>query len=133
MDQISTEVNGCPRVEKDCLTLHANEIEPGKCYCGLSLYGCVYDVLNGKIREEQIAKIFAETCARTEYEFQEIINRYKRFYWSNDQAGEEIAWRFWRNNLIEQPRLTGNNNGPDSSLGRWIAEENIDQIKYLAL
>ena len=137
------------RKKQGYYTLNPNELEPGKGYYGLSLSGCVSDIADGRLLEQQVVGLITGTCASNEEEFKAVIESYKLSYWSDDpQAAEALAWRFWEKGLIEQPRLQNAhydrgwkrwlgiflgktiNYGPHISWGRWIEVGNVDKIIY---
>lgn len=77
-------------------------------YTGLSFLSCVKDVVSGLVRLEEVDKIVAATAATTDQEWDEIISRYRRFYWSdNPEECERIARQLISAGKVEQPRLQG--------------------------
>lgn len=75
---------------------------------GLSLSLCVAEMLNDRVRLEEVTLIRANTLARDEHEWAYVIDQYCSSYWRRDPArAREIVRVLRETNRIEQPRLTG--------------------------
>jgi len=75
---------------------------------GLSLSLCIAQIIDGKVRENDVEKIIANTKADSPEKIDELIQGYRNSYWStNPDLGEEIARKFFEKGKIEQPRVTG--------------------------
>jgi len=75
---------------------------------GLSLSYCIKDIIDGKVKEEEVIKIITRTMAFDEGDWKNIIEHYQHKLWeSNPKKAEEIFRRFLEAGKIEQPRTTG--------------------------
>jgi len=75
---------------------------------GLSISFCIADIIRGEVKEKDVEKIIASTAVVTNADWEGIISRYKKIYWSDDpEKGEAIFRRLLREGKIEQPRLQG--------------------------
>ena len=90
---------------------------------GLSLSGCILDILLGRVSLTNVKVIVANTKFTNEQEFEQVISQYQRYMWSKDpQLAATIARFLYDNNRIMQPRLYGF--GPHNHQGkRWIEED----------
>lgn len=91
---------------------------------GLSLSGCVNDIINGKVALEDVQFISSGTkCSEPEH-WESVIDSYRTYFWRKNPAeGERIARLLISSGLIIQPRLEGRilpslNLGNDS---HWIS------------
>lgn len=86
---------------------------------GLSLSFCIQDVLRGRVRVRDIAKISTGTDARTRREFEGVLRAYRKSYWRQaPRRATYIARRLWQQGRIEQPLTQGRN--PISRVdGNW--------------
>lgn len=89
---------------------------------GLSLSLCVAEILNDRVRLEDVQLIRTNTLARDEAEWDYVIGSYCHSYWRRDPArAREIVRILRETNRIEQPRLTGDPWSRHSiSDGIWI-------------
>ena len=87
---------------------------------GLSIEGCIKDILAGKIEEESVAKIHTKKVFLTDKDEESFIDCCKRNYWNkNPRKGEEIFLRFKESGKItnEPPKgITPSNKKKD-----WVA------------
>lgn len=75
---------------------------------GLSLSLCIADVVNGRVSLDQVDGIIAGTCARTEAEWDLLIDEYRRLYWEKDpDRAERIVRTMLGLDKIDQPRVRG--------------------------
>lgn len=87
------------------------EVEPGRKLIGLSLSLCIKDMLGNPndpkvIKPDNVVKIVASTMAGEEREWDTLIAKYRRDYWSADpDKAEQICRLLLSEGRIEQPRL----------------------------
>ena len=89
---------------------------------GLSLSLCIKNILEGKVKEEEVKEIIAGTSFAPE-KFDELIDLYKKSYWyDNPEEGEAIARRLFAAGKIKQPIMEG---GKIHSIaeGHWFDAE----------
>ena len=73
---------------------------------GYSLSLCISDILAGRVKESEVSKIIANTCARNADDWDEVLDCYLAVYWrSNPEEARNIFDRFLANDMIVQPRL----------------------------
>ena len=91
---------------------------------GLSLSFCISDILRGDVKEAEVEKIITSTSCKNDSEFAVVVDYYCRNYstWrKNQQEASRLAWKFWTEGKIEQPRLTENKDShPGINDGNWI-------------
>lgn len=75
---------------------------------GYSLSLCIKDVIDGTVPEEAIERLVTGTCARTDEDWTQVIESYRRDYWEKapDRA-EKLVRRLLAEGKITQPRLMG--------------------------
>lgn len=75
---------------------------------GLSLSGCIYDILRGEVALESVVKIVTGTRIVSGSDLDTVINQYADTYWlgHNRQLCLELVEYFLFRGMIEQPRLT---------------------------
>jgi hypothetical protein len=87
---------------------------------GLSLAFCVRDIITGKVKEEDVAKIIATTSVKTKAEWSALIEEYKQLFWRNNpMEGEAICRRFLKAGKVEQPLLKGKQIPDLSNIPLW--------------
>lgn len=87
---------------------------------GFSLSYCVMDILNGKVREDEVLLIVANTLTETEEEWAHVMNVYANGYWiRNGREGIAIANRL-RSKMVEHRRFE-----KGGTPYWWIAQYNI--------
>jgi len=87
---------------------------------GLSLSCCVRDIVEGKIKKEDVNFLVIGTKYRNDFHWEEVLEIYKKYYWKkNPKKGAEIANYFRNNGLIRQPRVDGDI-CHNISQGHWI-------------
>ena len=98
---------------------------------GRSLSICVMQLGNGDVDIEDVEMIIASTCFETYEEFLQVIEYYKKTYWSgNTEKCKETAIQLWNDGKIYQPRLYNNDlaqalyNG-----GVWV--ETLEECVYV--
>ena len=91
---------------------------------GNTLEGCVRQVAEGKVPESDVAKIRSRTTARTDDEFEQIVQAYEKMGWRNLPDAGKIAWRLWRAGKIDQPLLRGEEPLPGGAV--WVDETGSD-------
>ena len=85
-----------------------NMSNEGNQLIGYSLSFCVSDILRGAVREAQVTRIVASTCAPTSGDFDKVLESYAQSYWDrNPEEGIAIARRLYDHGKIDQPRLRG--------------------------
>ena len=90
---------------------------------GLSLSLCIADIINGRISESEVSRLITGTKAEDEQDFKEVIELYRKLYWSeHPDRAEEIARRFWDAGKLVQPRVKGDY-APDIRRGHWRDED----------
>jgi len=95
---------------------------------GLSVSFCIKDIVEGRMRIEDVQKIIGGITARTPECIEEVISQYKKSYWLEypDKA-EAIFRRLLAERKIEQPRLVNDQHFPMlTNHVRWVESE--DQI-----
>jgi len=91
---------------------------------GLSLSLCVRDILRGKIKEEEVKEIIANTNASPE-QWEGLLRDYKESYWQeNPDEGEAIARRLYEAGKIKQPRQEGRA-AHSIAAGHWIEADKV--------
>lgn len=75
---------------------------------GLSLSLCISDIIEGRVKEEDVSCIITGTRARTLEDWASIARSYNWIYWRNspDQA-TAIMYRLISIGKVWQPRLAG--------------------------
>jgi hypothetical protein len=87
---------------------------------GNSLAFGVQDILAGKIAEDDVFNIRAETDAATDEQWATVFQAYRASYWlSNPDEGEAVARRLIAAGKVEQPRLRGEPI-PSVAEGTWV-------------
>ena len=75
---------------------------------GLSLSLCVAEILNDRVRLEDVKLIRSNILARDDAEWDYVIGSYCHSYWRRDPArAREIVQTLRETHRIQQPRLTG--------------------------
>ena len=75
---------------------------------GLSLSLCVAEILNDRVRVEDVALIRANTAARDDKDWDHVVNSYCQTYWRRDpERARKIVQMLRDSNRIHQHRLTG--------------------------
>lgn len=75
---------------------------------GLSLSLCVAEIINDRVRIEDVAMIRANTMARDEADWEQVIGSYGRSYWRKDPLRARRVVRMLRDSgRIHQHRLQG--------------------------
>lgn len=93
-----------------------------KKYVGLSLSGCISDLINGKKYLSDVAFIIAGTCAETDGRFCYLIQeRYANLYdWKYEPLMVmRLAFKLWSARNIYEPRVTYDN-PPNPGAGVWL-------------
>jgi hypothetical protein len=90
---------------------------------GISVSSCIHSIALGCISSHNVSKIIGATSARTPEEWEDVIERYKKLYWSKcaDKA-EAIIREFLAAGKIEQPMLT-TGLAPLRNKGIWVVSE----------
>lgn len=91
---------------------------------GLSLSFCIKDILDGKVREDEVLAIITGTNAQNAVEREKLLNGYCETYWRG-QEKEALMVVDRLNGRIMQPRRFGIE-VPATYRGHWI-EFNNDQ------
>ena len=79
----------------------------GKGKIGLSLSMCISEMVRENIDYSKVEKIISGTSAHDKQEFLDILEHYGKTCWKGfEQKATILAWRFWQDGKIEQPRLT---------------------------
>jgi hypothetical protein len=90
---------------------------------GLSVSFCIRDILEGKVKEEEVSKIIAGTCVVRPMDWHAVADSYSRSYWFNDPStARAILWRLLERGIIEQPRVR-DKQPPNISGGVWVNDE----------
>ena len=77
-------------------------------WIGLSLSLCVADIINDRMRVEDVVMIRANAMARSEADWNNVIESYSRHYWRQDPFRAQRVVRLLRDcNRIHQHRLEG--------------------------
>jgi hypothetical protein len=73
---------------------------------GHSLSLCIKDLIEEKVKEEEVVKIVANTRMANEHDFATVVVNYAKWYWYADPVkAVAIARKLWDAGKIEQPRL----------------------------
>lgn len=88
---------------------------------GLSLSGCVLDILRGTVELEQVIKIIAGVRCVDADAWERVISGYMESYWVD--FNREDVDRIIGALTIEQPRLINNYQYPLLYNGRWVSDE----------
>lgn len=87
---------------------------------GLSVSCCIRDIIEGRVKEEDVGRIIAGTVAEDEEAWIHLIAQYQVNYWSrNPQEAADVCHRLIKAGKITQPRLEGQE-APDISMGHWL-------------
>ena len=74
---------------------------------GLSLSFCIADILNGKVKVEEIHKIITNTKIEDNPQWQNVIERYGKHYWDGRYSeAEAIIDQLRDEGRIYQPRVS---------------------------
>ena len=75
---------------------------------GLSLSLCVAEIINDRVRLEDVELIRANTMARDDADWERVVNHYCLSYWRRDPDRARRVVRFLRDaDRIHQHRVTG--------------------------
>jgi hypothetical protein len=74
---------------------------------GNTLEGCIRQIAQGQIPERDVSKIVSRTTARTDNDFEKVIQAYEKLGWRRLPNARDIAWRLWHAGKIDQPLLRG--------------------------
>lgn len=81
---------------------------------GLSLSFCVSELIEGHISVYDVDQIVTSTRARTEKEWEDVIQDYSRWYWRHDPAKARwLVRRLRQLGKIQQPRLEDDDHHPN--------------------
>ena len=105
---------------------------------GFSLGRCIRDIVNGEVKESDVAFIIAATCIREKEQMDHVIDDYlfrEDYLWGLDETlCKEVAHSLWDNNKILQPRREGlhRHKQPENSI--WVdmyptVNSNSDAVK----
>ncbi len=100
---------------------------------GRSLSICGKDILDGKIKKEDVGKIVTSTCALDNNDWLKILSDYSQSYWRDYTLSICKELLFWliENDKIYQPRI---NQNKYQDLGHhpevWV-NSYVDAIKWL--
>ena len=92
---------------------------------GLSLSGCVRDILEGSVKIDDVAKIISATAFFTDDDWQEGLDTYCKTYWKKFTLVRIIEVMADVRDRIEQPRLQNDNHFPHlmRTGRRWVERE----------
>jgi len=86
---------------------------------GLSISLCIQEILEGKVKEEDVEWIIAGTSVDNLSGWAPVIKEYSETYWKKDpDEAEQILIRLISKQKILQPRLSGMP-APNISNGIW--------------
>lgn len=90
-----------------------------KMLIGFSLSFCVFDILNGKVREDEVLLIVSNTLTETEEQWQRVMDVYASGYWiRNPKEGIAIA-----NRLREKSKLVEHRRYEKDTKPYWWLQE----------
>lgn len=96
---------------------------------GLSLSFCIREMVDGKVDPNKVTKIIANTCCRTEDDWQVAFERYRKVLWEKKPDECEALARQWiAEGKVEQPRLQGDKT--HCSEPTWVNDES--EIKWFS-
>ena len=73
---------------------------------GLSFSMCVKDIIEGKVKEEEVMEVIARTAIHDEESLKHVLSIYSHRYWyTNPDEGKAVARRLWNAGKIKQPRV----------------------------
>ena len=90
---------------------------------GLSLSFCISDLITGEVKVEEVEKLITATKCSCDEEFEQVVVSYCKNYsqWrKNPERARELAYYFWNNKLVEQPRMLDEEGHPGLNDGCWI-------------
>ena len=82
---------------------------------GMSLSFCVADIARGLVKEEEVLRIIASTCAK---DLEIVLEQYQTIYWNDLPGALDIARRLISEGKVDQPRLE-NRMGFNIANGHW--------------
>lgn len=87
---------------------------------GFSLSFCVRDILNGDVKEDEVALIYSGTRFQNKKELAKVIDQYSEVYWGvhRRKKASAIVHRLLYASRIVQPRVLGFH-PPAISSGHW--------------
>ena len=75
---------------------------------GLSLSFCIRDIMEGKIKEEEVKEILSGTNAGTSEQLEDVLGLYKKIYWTGyPEEAAALARRLFAAGKIKQPITEG--------------------------
>lgn len=75
-------------------------------YIGLSLSGCVKDILKGRIKEENVVCIISGTWIQSEDYLNKVIEKYTESYWiGHPDEAPALARRLFFSGKLIQPKV----------------------------
>jgi hypothetical protein len=95
---------------------------------GLSVSYCIRDIVEGKVKLEEVEKIVAGTCAITKEQVENVVKTYRLRHWhKNPDEGEKIYRQLLAEGKIIQPRASSGP-APVRTNTHWVERE--DQIEW---
>jgi hypothetical protein len=89
---------------------------------GTSLSFCVKDIMEGRVKLDNVILIITGTNSKGKDSWEQILNTYSETYWrSNPEKGIEIANQLLFTGRIFQPRAS--NHEPLNHFEYWIEEK----------
>ncbi len=87
---------------------------------GLSLSLCVAEILNGRVRVEDVREIRTNTRAITEEDWERLLDGYCRTYWRQDpERARRVVTALRESQRITQPRVDDPDYGHTINDGIW--------------
>lgn len=88
---------------------------------GLSISGCIADILKGKVNLEDVDFVVAGTRCITEKHWSHVFKSYSEYYWCDLDTPKALGiLNYWREKgIIDQPRTRGEE-APNLVNGRWM-------------
>lgn len=97
---------------------------PNLMHIGLSLSGCITDLILNRIKIEQVACIVTGTSARNGDEWEKIFKTYAEYSWHSDPARAIHYARYLKDKgLLIQPRLLCNTCSYNIAEGYWLVQD----------
>ena len=96
---------------------------------GLSVSFCVQAIAKGEVNPEDVEKIVASTCCRSDKDWEYLIGAYRSCYWRGvEDVAEKIIRQFISEGRVEQPRLIDDEKFPSIRESIWV--DSIDQVVW---
>lgn len=87
---------------------------------GLSVSMCIRDIIQGRVRLEDVVEIRGATSVRSPDRWDRVIKSYQQSYWTSDpERAATICRQLLTEGKIKQPRVDGGKVHSDAE-GHWL-------------